>query len=49
VPGGSFVVEGSTDTRNWQSLGTFTAAGATHFITITPNANAPFAVYRVRL
>ncbi|MCP5515696.1 MAG: PD40 domain-containing protein [Verrucomicrobiales bacterium] len=49
TPGTPFVVEGSTNARDWQSLGTFIAAGTTHLITITPNANAPFAFYRVRL
>lgn len=49
VPGTPFVVEGTTNLPNWGTLGTFTAAGTTHFITITPNPDAPFAFYRVRL
>ncbi len=49
IPGATFVVEGATTLSNWGSLGTFTAAGTTHFITITPNPNASFALYRVRL
>jgi hypothetical protein len=48
-PGSSFTVEGSTNLQDWESLGAFTAAGPTHFITITPNPNAPFAIYRVRI
>ncbi len=47
VVGGAFDVQGSTDLSRWESLGTFSAAGATDFITITPNPNAPFAAYRV--
>ncbi len=49
VPGSTFVVEGSTNITNWESLGTFTANASTQFITITPNPNAPFAIYRVRI
>ncbi len=48
-PGTSFNVEGSTNLRTWDSLGTFTPNDTTHFITITPNPNAPFAAYRIRL
>jgi len=33
----------------WGALGTFTAVGPAHLITITPNASAPYAFYRVRL
>lgn len=49
APGSAFLVEGSTDisSSNWESLGTFNAAGTTHFITITPNPNASYAFYRV--
>jgi hypothetical protein len=49
VPGSAFEVQGATDFNNFQSLGTFTAGGTTHLVTITPNPNAPFAIYRVRL
>jgi hypothetical protein len=50
-PGGAFIVEGTTSlsNSNWESLGSFTAGGSTHFITITPNPNARFAFYRVRI
>ncbi|MFO1500879.1 MAG: hypothetical protein U1G07_21240 [Verrucomicrobiota bacterium] len=47
--GSPFEVEGAVRFGNWASLGTFTAAGTSHLITITPDANAAFAVYRVRL
>lgn len=49
-PGASFVVEGTTSLAGaaWEALGTFTAGGPTHFITITPNTNAASAYYRVR-
>ena len=49
VPGTPFVVEGATTLGNWGSLGNFVAGGTTHLVTITPNANAPVAYYRVRL
>lgn len=47
--GTPFVVEGSVGLGNFGSIGSFTAAGSPHFINITPNPNARFAVYRVRL
>lgn len=49
VPGAAFNVEGATTLSNWESLGTFTAGGTTHLITITPDPNAKAAIYRVRL
>ena len=41
--------EGGTTLGNWGLLGTFTAAGTTHLVTITPNPDAAVAFYRVRL
>ena len=49
VPGTPFSVDGATRLNDWGSLGTFTAAGVTHFITITPDASTSFALYRIRL
>ena len=49
VPGTPFSVDGATRLAGWGSLGTFTAAGVTHFITITPDAGTPVAFYRIRL
>jgi len=49
--GVAFVVEGTRNLREggWESLGTFTAEGNTHFIRIRPDPNSPYAYYRVRI
>ncbi len=47
--GTSFVVEGTTALGSWAVLNTFTASGTSETITITPNPQASFAAYRVRL
>lgn len=47
--GTSFVVEGTTALGSWAVLNTFTANATSQTITITPNPQATFAAYRVRL
>lgn len=45
--GQAFRVEGSTNLRSWGTLLNTTATGSSQLIDITPNAQAPFAFYRV--